>query len=113
MFKLSALSVFVVGFALLAMPADAGWRRHKPEGRVVTAHSDFGNGTVSGRVRWTSVGRQVQLPGGNWIHCARSCAETLRVQTVDFWESVHGKGSGDASTSEHHLFGPLRFNFRY
>ena len=99
--------------AVVAMPADAGWRRHKPEGSVVTAHSDFGNGTVSGRVRHTRLGRQVQLPGGNWIHCGQSCTETLRVQTVDFWESIHGKGEGNASTHENHLFGKLQWRFRY
>jgi hypothetical protein len=29
----------------------------------------------------------VRLPGGTWIECGRSCSETLRQETVDFWES--------------------------
>lgn len=75
----------------------------------VVARSDFGNGTVSGPVRLTSKGPQVQLPGGTWVYCRQSCSETLRVETVDFWQSAKGgKRLGDA-TSDVSIFGrPLR-----
>jgi len=62
----------------------------------VTAHSDYGNGSVRGAVRLGQYGRQVQLPGGTWVDCVkpglifrrnRPCTETLRMETVDFWES--------------------------
>ncbi|MGE0628082.1 MAG: hypothetical protein AB7O43_09690 [Hyphomicrobiaceae bacterium] len=54
-------------------------------GYYVVTESAFGGGRVAGRVRQTSRGPQVQLPGGAWIYCERSCGETLRTNTVDFW----------------------------
>lgn len=54
----------------------------------VIAESDWGKGTVRGAVRPGRKGVwQVQLPRGTWIDCERSCSETLRRATVDFWES--------------------------
>lgn len=58
----------------------------------VVAQSRFGNATVRGAVRPTSLGPQVQLPGGAWIYCRRSCSETLRAETVDFWEAQQSQG---------------------
>ena len=80
--------------ALTALPAPASAR----SGVIgyVTAHSDYGNGSVRGAVRLGQFGRQVQLPGGTWVDCVkpglifrrnRPCSETLRMQSVDFWES--------------------------
>lgn len=71
-----------------------------PAGYVV-AESKFGNGTVRGAVRQAPNGWQVQTPGGNWIYCQRSCSETLRVETVDFWEKQKG------TTHECGIFGCL------
>ena len=72
---------------------DGGYgRRAPPQVRMVVAESRFGNGTVRGAVRQTSLGNQVQLPGGSWIYCRRSCSETLRAETVDFWEAQQGPG---------------------
>lgn len=80
----------------LSLPAMAGTRQRagfdSGDGTVI-AHSKFGHGTVSGSVRATSVGRQVRLPGGNWEHCKRSCSETLRVSTLDYWEAQSGIGA--------------------
>ena len=53
----------------------------------VTAVSEWGNGSISAPVRWTRRGAQVRLPRGTWIYCVRRCSETLRRQTIDFWES--------------------------
>lgn len=53
----------------------------------VIAKSRFGNGSQAGRVRQTQLGPQVQLPSGNWEYCRRSCSETLRVETIDFWDA--------------------------
>lgn len=76
---------------LIAVPAAADGRKgHRFDAEsdgYVTAESRVGNGTVSGPVRYTAVGREVRLPGGTWEPCKRSCAETLRVNSVDFWES--------------------------
>jgi hypothetical protein len=83
---ISALAVFLT-IAVATSPVQAGSSRYRPadaEG-TVTAESRFGNGTVSGPVRYGRMGREVQLPGGTWEPCKRSCAETLRVSTVDFW----------------------------
>ncbi len=70
---------------------------HEPRrGDYVIAESNYGKGTVSGPIRHGQHGLQVRLPGGSWIDCARSCSETLRRQTVDFWESngAQAKDSG-------------------
>jgi hypothetical protein len=29
---------------------------------------------------------EISLPGGTWIECRLSCSDTLRRETVDFWE---------------------------
>lgn len=71
----------------LALPAAADRGGPYGDGAHVVAESWWGNGTVSGPVRRGPVGWQVRLPRGTWIDCARSCAQTLRQQTVDFWES--------------------------
>lgn len=61
-------------------------------GGFVTAESRYGTGTVSGPVRVGPKGRrEVRLPGGTWIECVRSCSETLRRETVDFWQSRGGR----------------------
>jgi hypothetical protein len=90
---------FALGFAATlaavaavdSVTAQGYARRGSGEGFVV-ADSRFGNGTVRGAVRQTSLGRQVQLPGGGWVYCKRSCSETLRAETVDFWEAQQGPG---------------------
>ena len=80
----------------------------------VVAESRFGNGTVSGPIRRTRVGLQVRTPGGNWLHCARSCAETLRVNTVDFWQNGQGAGQEGAIDNEDGLLAPwLNYRFNY
>jgi hypothetical protein len=80
--------VLVAGFlATVAVPADAQRVRPYADGGYVVAESWWGKGTVSGPVRRGPVGWQVRLPGGTWIDCVRSCAQTLRQQSIDFWES--------------------------
>lgn len=78
------------------------------EGYVV-AESRFGHGTISGPVRSVRTGYEVRMPGGTWIACRRSCSETLRVETVDFWEN---RGP-NAIDSECGLFGCLTREWRY
>ncbi len=58
----------------------------------VTAESRYGHGSVTGPVRQGPRGTlEVRMPGGSWIECGRVCSETLRRETVDFWESRGGK----------------------
>ena len=35
------------------------------------------------------------MPGGTWIGCERNCGETLRRETVDFWETHLRQGPVD------------------
>ena len=73
--------------------ATAGSRDARGAGAgYVVAESHFGGATVKGAVRPTSLGPQVQLPGGSWIYCRTSCSDTLRVETVDFWHSRESTG---------------------
>lgn len=109
---ISAMLASVVT-AVFATHAEAGRRGYAQEGNQVVAESRFGNGTVVGSIRHTRLGRQVQTPGGNWIYCKRSCAETLRVNTVDFWANEQGAGNG-AYDQEDGLLSPwLRWERRY
>lgn len=99
--------------ALQCLPAHAG-RVPDPEGEYVVAESRFGNGTVVGPVRRTRVGWQVMTPGGNWLHCERSCSETLRVNTVDFWQNEPGAGENAAIDQQDGLLSRwLRWERRY
>lgn len=98
------------------MPADAGFNRSRgsnglEEGGVI-AHSRYGNGSVSGRVREARNGLQVQLPGGTWEYCRASCSETLRVETVDKFENADLKGYGTAA-QECGIFGCLDLGVRW
>jgi hypothetical protein len=89
----------------IALPTPAEAKPgHRRADNYVVAHSEFGNGTVVGRIRPTSKGWQVQLPGGAWVYCARSCKHTLRLKTVDFWQSEEGAGERNALTGEPGLF---------
>jgi hypothetical protein len=61
----------------------------------VTAESRYGSAqVVSGPVRRNGRDRlEVRLPGGTWVECGKSCSETLRRQTVDFWQNYGGAGN--------------------
>ena len=92
-----------------SVSADAGRRlfERKPEGAYAVAKSRFGNGTVSGPVRATRLGYEVRKPNGTWIACRTSCSETLRVETIDFYEN-HGSGFGYGTlAAECGIFGCL------
>ncbi len=95
--------------------AEAGSRRFSAGDNgdrtgFVVAESRFGNGTVTGPVRFARFGREVRLPGGTWVACRRSCSETLRVETVDFWEGGLGRGGG-AITNECGIFGCIEITY--
>lgn len=110
--KLTAATLFGALGALVvvsATTADAGYRR-APENLsagYVVAESQYGNGSVSGPVRMTGLGPQVRSPGGNWYYCRQSCSETLRVETIDFWEAQTNYGSTAAAECGG-IFGCLR-----
>ena len=62
--------------------------------RYITAQSKYNNGTISAPVRPAQYGWQVKLPGGAWIYCELNCFQTLRDQTIDFY-NVIDEYSGD------------------
>lgn len=109
---LRSFALIAVAIASAASVASAGIIKRPPNsypGGYVTAESRFGNGSVSGAVRRADRGWQVQLPGGTWEYCRRSCSETLRVETVDKWEGpLAGSGS---ITNECGIFGCLELRY--
>jgi hypothetical protein len=91
---------------LLALtPAHAG-PRSQVRYAYITFESRYGTGTVTAAVRLGPSGRpEVRLPGGTWLECGQSCHDTLRRETVDFWqERGRPRGGGD---------GPGYLNFRF
>ena len=114
--RLIALAASLITLALSTVAATAAGphRGYGPSGEnFVTAESRFGHGTVSGPVRVARAGnREVRLPGGTWISCSRSCAETLRVESVDFWENK-GAGNRGRTDNECGLFGCLGRGYRF
>jgi len=110
MIKSIAITTVLVSIAasVFLTTAHADRRRDSiyPGGYVV-AESEFGNGTVRGRVRRTKLGWQVQLPGGSWTYCSKSCSDTLRVKTVDFWQSDEGMGPNNSITHDGGILGTL------
>jgi hypothetical protein len=98
--------VLTVAFATMA--SASGVNAGGPN--EVVAESRFGHGTVSGPVRGARHGREVRLPGGTWIDCGRSCAETLRTETVDFWENK-GAGPNGRIDNTPGIFGRLGRSF--
>jgi len=98
------LGLLLSTFALPATAEAWGRKRERLDRGYVTAESRYGGGTVTAPVRASPSGRpQVQLPGGTWIDCQQTCSDTLRRETVDFWQS-RGTFGNDGP-------GYLRFRF--
>ena len=91
-----ATALTAAGLASLATPTVAAERRAAAGPGVVgyvTADSRYSGQSVSGPVRRGPQGRlEVRLPGGTWLECGRSCSDTLRRETVDFWRNHYGRG---------------------
>lgn len=101
-----AAGVVAATFVLGAYSVEARRAGYGYAPDYVVAESDFGNGTIRGAVRPSRNGWQVRLPRGTWIDCVRSCSDTLRRQTVDFWESNFRDAPGSGR-------GYLRWDFWY
>ncbi len=86
------LPLAAVGLAVVlhAAPAEAARR----DGDAVTGCSRFGRGCVSGPIRRGRYGPEVRLPGGTWYGCAGDCRDTLRAETVDFWDEHQRREGG-------------------
>ena len=111
-----AFAALAAGSALAASALSAEAARHRTYhrgggGEGVIATSRFGNGSVGGAVRGTSVGPQVQLPSGSWVYCRRSCSETLRVETVDLHEVMRDFAGQGTLAQECGIFGCLELRY--
>jgi hypothetical protein len=87
----AATAILGLLVATLALPGAAeawGRKRERLDSGYVTAESRYGGGTVTAPARLGPNGRpQIRLPGGTWIDCRQTCSDTLRRETVDFWQS--------------------------
>jgi hypothetical protein len=99
---LSSAAMVAIAALMLAQfaapDADAQPRRRggDPGYGFVTAESRYTSATITAPVRYGSHGRlEVRLPGGTWLECGRSCRDTLRRETIDFWYSRDGRGVPD------------------
>ena len=63
----------------------------------VTADSRYGSETITAPVRRAANADrlEVRLPGGTWVDCHLDCSETLRRETVDFWQNHNERYGGD------------------
>ena len=92
-----------------ATTAEAGWLRRPVEGDTAYAESRYGNGRISAPVRAVRDGYEVRLPRGTWVACRTSCSETLRVETVDLFET-DGRTTGYGTlTNECGIFGCIEW----
>ncbi len=75
--------------ASLAASANAVARDGRGSGArgTITACSTYGrHGCETAVVRMTELGAQYRRPGGSWTWCEHDCRDTLRRNTVDFWD---------------------------
>jgi len=105
------MAIGLASMVAFAASAEAGSRMSRAEPSVVVAESRHGNGTVSGPVRRVATGYEVRLPGGTWVGCRRSCSETLRVETVDFWANDGRLVGAGTMQNECGIFGCLELRY--
>ncbi|MBX9590203.1 MAG: hypothetical protein K2X43_12925 [Hyphomonadaceae bacterium] len=104
---LAATLTFAAGTAALVPAAEAYGRRGPagPDLGYVVAESRYGPQTIAAPVRISLQGRrEVRLPGGTWIECHRSCSETLRRETIDFWHIRNNGSNTDGVGYLHYRF---------
>lgn len=76
---------------LLILPNSALAKKAKDGGGSVTACSHYARGCVSGSVRRGRRQAQVRMPGGTWIDCKGDCRQTLREESVDFFDTLRDR----------------------
>lgn len=82
------LQALVLGMATAALLPSPGDARPSRGNGSVTVCSLYGKGCVTGAVRPGRFDSEVRLPGGTWIGCKRDCKQTLREESVDFFETL-------------------------
>ncbi len=91
---LSAAMGLPLIFGLIAT-ADAQSRNRSPGAGVVSACSIYGNGCTTAPIRRAGNDYEFRLPGGTWVSCKQSCKDTLRRETVDFWDTQRENGGSE------------------
>lgn len=92
---MATLTIAAAGPLIPAAEAQSRYRSDGPGPGYVTAESRYSGKTITAPVRRGPYGRlEVSLPGGTWIECRRSCRDTLRRETIDFWDSRDSGGAG-------------------
>lgn len=89
---LASSAVFVVLAGMGAADARSLVRDRGGQQGDVTACSRYGNGCYSAPVRAGRFGPEMRLKGGTWIDCKGSCKDTLREETIDFWDTQRERG---------------------
>jgi hypothetical protein len=101
------LTLLMAGAMLAGLTVGADAQGRRSGYGVVTAESRYGPATITAPVRNGPQGRlEVRLPGGTWIECGRSCSDTLRQQTIDFW-AIRDRFNGSGTDGRGYL------NWRY
>ena len=108
MLKPARALLAVLTAAVAAAPLASTANAQPPRGRIigyVTADSFYGVKTITGPVRVGPKGRlEVGLPGGTWIECRMTCANTLRQETIDFWQNRDYRHGADGPGYFHRQF---------
>ena len=97
MFMKTVLSA-AIGLSLtlgLIATADAQSRTRGPGAGIVSACSIYGNGCTTAPIRRAGNDYEFRLPGGTWVSCKQSCKDTLRRETVDFWDTQRENGGSE------------------
>ncbi len=72
--------------------------RNKGRGEgVVSSCSIYGNGCTTAPIRRAGNDYEFRLPGGTWLSCKQSCKDTLRRETVDFWDTQRENGGSEVN----------------
>lgn len=82
------LQALVLGMAAAALVPSTGDARPSKGNGSVTVCSLYGKGCITGAVRPGQFDNEVRLPGGTWISCKRDCKQTLREESIDFFETL-------------------------
>jgi hypothetical protein len=82
------VAIFLLAAAATSLLPAAGEARPSKRANSVTVCSQYGNGCVTGAIRPGQWGSEVRLPGGTWISCKLDCKQTLREESVDFFETL-------------------------
>ena len=89
--RLATLLTIAIAVVISAATPVMAQARRGNSSDSVTACSRYGKGCVTGAVRQGRNEQEVRMPGGTWIGCKRDCRETLREETLDFFETLRDR----------------------